>query len=274
MQTPITALVRWAGASKRLDGAVFAAVIGWTVLLASYPTEAVAQSWAQTWPVEPMAPRPAAVPEPTPAARQTVTRTPKKADFQQESASSEVKLVASWAVDSADNRGLPYLIVDKVNAKVFVFDARGRLRGAEAALLGMVPGDRTSKGLGDQKLSAMRPEDRTTPAGRFVASLAPDLQGQSILWIDYASALALHRVVKGKPSERRAERLQSETADDNRISYGCINVPVKFFDSVVDPAFTNTNGIVYILPEKATARELFGSYDVEDGAQASASAQP
>lgn len=275
-QNPIV-MLRRAGAGKRLAGTAFVRGVGLMVVFALQPAMAGAQSWAQTWPVDAGAPSspPAAVPEAAPAPRPAAPRRiPKRADFQQESASSEVRHVANWAVESADNRGLPYLIVDKVNAKVFVFDARGRLHGAEPALLGMVPGDGTAKGVGEQKLSAMRPEDRTTPAGRFVASLAPDMQGQSILWIDYASALALHRVVKGKPEERRAERLQSETSDDNRISYGCINVPVKFFDSVVGPAFTNTSGIVYILPEKGTAREMFGSYDVDGDAQTSASAQP
>jgi hypothetical protein len=174
-----------------------------------------------------------------------------------------VKHVADWVVASGDNGGMPYLIVDKVNAKVFVFDARGRLQGAEPALLGMEQGDGTAAGIGDQKLSAIRPEDRTTPAGRFVASLDRDLEGQSILWIDYASALALHRVVKGKPAERRAQRLESATPEDNRISYGCINVPVDFFDKVVAPVFSKTNGIVYILPETGTAQALFKYYDVE-----------
>ncbi len=200
-----------------------------------------------------------AVPATAPAVAQHIGR----ADFQQQSASPEVKHVADWVLASGDNGGMPYLIVDKVNAKVFVFDARGRLQGAEPALLGMEQGDGTAAGIGDQKLSAIRPEDRTTPAGRFVASLDRDLQGQSILWIDYASALALHRVVKGKPAERRAQRLESATPEDNRISYGCINVPVNFFEKVVAPVFSKTNGIVYILPETGPARALFRSYDVE-----------
>ena len=202
-----------------------------------------------------------------PATRTSTTRHRDRTDFRQEPASSEVKHVADWVTDSGDNGDLPYMIVDKVNAKVFVFDASGRFQGADPALLGMVPGDGTADGIGDQKLSAIRPEDRTTPAGRFVASLDRDLQGQSILWIDYASALALHRVVKGKPAERRAQRLESPTPEDNRISYGCINVPVGFFEKIVTPVFSNTNGIVYILPEMGTARALFRSYDVEVSAQ-------
>jgi hypothetical protein len=211
---------------------------------------------------------------PTSVAGPALARRPKLADFQGESAGPEVTHVADWAVDSGDNGGMPYLIVDKANARVFVFDARGRLQGAQPALLGMVRGDGTAKGIGDKKLSAIRPEDRTTPAGRFVASLGPDLHGQDILWIDYASALALHRVVKGQPAERRAQRLDSATADDNRISYGCINVPVPFFETVVGPAFARSSGVVYILPETGPARALFGSYDVGVDAQARVPAPP
>jgi hypothetical protein len=197
-----------------------------------------------------------------------VARRPKLADFHQTPASSEVKQVAHWVVESGDNGRMPYMIVDKVNAKVFVFDSVGYLEGSEQALLGMAPGDGTAKGIGDQKLSAIRPEDRTTPAGRFVASLGRDLHGQDILWIDYATALSLHRIVKGTPAERRAERMQTETSQDNRISYGCINVPATFFDKVVGPAFTHTSGVVYILPEQGTAHALFGSYDVDVATEA------
>jgi hypothetical protein len=85
-----------------------------------------------------------------------------------------------------------------------------------------------------------------------------DMHGGDLLWIDYAAALALHRVVKGTPAERRAERLASDTAADNRISYGCINVPARYFDTVVAPAFAHSSGVVYILPETRPARELFG----------------
>ena len=42
-------------------------------------------------------------------------------------------------------------------------------------------------------------------------------------------------------------------------------MPVNFYDKVVSPAFTGTNGIVYILPETRTAQEVFGSYEVNDG---------
>jgi hypothetical protein len=173
--------------------------------------------------------------------------------------SSEVAYVADWVSRTSDNGGMPYIIIDKVNAKVFVFDARWRLQGAAPALLGMEHGDGSAQGLGTRKMSAIRPTQRTTPAGRYLASMGRDTHGGDILWIDYANAIALHRVVKGTPAEHRAQRLESETSQDNRISYGCINVPVKFYESTVSPAFVNTNGVVYILPEMSSAREMFKS---------------
>ncbi|MDQ3139510.1 MAG: L,D-transpeptidase, partial [Pseudomonadota bacterium] len=67
----------------------------------------------------------------------------------------------------------------------------------------------------------------------------------------------LHRVVTGNPKDRRRARLASATPLDNRISYGCINVPAAFYDGVVVPAFTGTVGIVYLLPDTRTIGEVF-----------------
>ena len=198
------------------------------------------------------------------AARDLVHSPPRRAYFGQERASPEAIHIADWVVDSADNQGMPFMIVDKVHARVLMFDAAGRLQGAASALLGLARGDDSVPGIGERKMSTIRPEERTTPAGRFVSSLARDIHGQEMLWVDYDTAISLHRVVKGTPGERRAQRLDSPASDDNRISYGCINVPVRFYDKLVSPAFTGTNGIVYILPETRSAREVFGSYDVHE----------
>lgn len=188
----------------------------------------------------------------------------RRAHFGQERASPEASHIADWVVHSGDNQGMPFMIVDKVHAKVLMFNADGRLQAAAPALLGLARGDDSVPGIGERKMSTIRPEERTTPAGRFVASLAPDIHGEEMLWVDYDTAISLHRVVKGKPSEQRAQRLNSATTDDNRVSYGCINVPVNFYEKVVSPAFTGTNGIVYVLPETRSARDVFGSYDITD----------
>jgi hypothetical protein len=179
-------------------------------------------------------------------------------DFKQESASPQARELARWVVGSRDNSNLPFIIIDKVQAQVFVFEPDGRLRGASAALLGLAVGDSSVPGIGQRKLSTIRPDERTTPAGRFVAALDKDVHGEEVLWVDYDSAVSLHRVIKGNPKDRRAERLASPTPADNRITFGCINVPVSFYDTVVSPAFKHTHGLVYILPETRSAQQVFG----------------
>lgn len=191
----------------------------------------------------------------------------KVANFKKEISSPESRKLADWVMDSANNGNLPFIIVDKVSARVFVFDARGQLMGASAALLGLAVGDDSVPGIGQRKLSSIKPAERTTPAGRFVASLDRDIHGQEVLWVDYDTAVSLHPVVTGQPKERRAERLASPSPLDKRISYGCINVPVRFYEKVVSPTFTRTNGIVYVLPETRSAEQVFGSYDVQDASR-------
>lgn len=188
----------------------------------------------------------------------------KRADFSRERAARTTREFADWVVDSHDHKGLPFVIIDKQNARVFVFDASGRIRGAAAALLGSAPGDHSVPGIGERELSDMAPADRTTPAGRFVSAIGTNFRGEDVLWVDYDAGLSLHRVLTTKPEERRLERLATPTPEDNRISYGCINVPKMFYEKIVAPTFTGTDGIVYILPELGSARALFGTYLVDE----------
>jgi hypothetical protein len=187
----------------------------------------------------------------------------KRAVFAGEQASRNVRHIADWVVDSGDNRGLPFVIVDKTDARIFVFDPGGWLSGAAPALLGLARGDDTVPGIGDRELSNIRPEERTTPAGRFVAQRGMTFRGEDVVWVDYDSGVSLHRVVTSNPRERRLERLATPTPADNRISYGCINVPIAFYNKVVDPTFARTTGIVYVLPETRSVQLVFGSYDVD-----------
>lgn len=172
-------------------------------------------------------------------------------------ASSKVVQMAEWVVARQDNVGLPFVIVDKNNARVFAFAGNGLLRGSAAALLGLARGDVNPPGIGDRPLSAIGPQDRITAAGRFVAMLGNDLGKADILWVDYPSGLSLHRVVLGKPSDQRLRRLMSPGISDNRISYGCINVPADFFDATIRPLFLATTGIVYVMPEILNMQDVF-----------------
>lgn len=176
-------------------------------------------------------------------------------DLQATPAADAVGAVARWAA-AGDSHGLPFIVVDKNNAKVFVFDRSGRQIAAATALLGLGRGDDTVPDIGRRPLAAIAPDERTTPAGRFQAALGHDLE-QDVLWIDYDSGLSLHRVIVGRPQDHRRERLASPSPLDNRISYGCINVPADFYDRAVVPAFTGTVGIIYIMPEARALAEVF-----------------
>lgn len=191
-----------------------------------------------------------------PAPRRPVEEKPRSAWFGRESGSADVRKVADWVAASGDNRGLPFMIVDKIEAKVFLFDSASRMLGAAPALLGLGRGDDSIAGIGQRRLATMEASERTTPAGRFEAALGHDLE-QDVLWVDYGAAISLHRVIVGNPRDRRHQRLASPSALDNRISYGCINVPVAFYDRLVAPAFKGIVGIVYILPETKSLAETF-----------------
>lgn len=162
---------------------------------------------------------------------------PFRASFNSERASPEAKHVADWVAHSGDNhadddRKLPFVILDKTDARIYLFDAQGTLLAAAPALLGLGKGDTSFDGIGGRKLSTIRPADRTMPAGRFVGFMGDAFiqpkRAEDVLWVDYPGAVAIHRVVK---SVNRLHRMATPTPLDNRVSFGCINVPVKFFET-------------------------------------------
>lgn len=152
-----------------------------------------------------------------------------------------------------DNKGLPYVVVDKPEARVFVFDGGGTLVASTAVLLGLARGDHSVPGIGKRPLAQIRPEERTTPAGRFLAEPGRNATGEHVLWIDYDAALSLHRV----RDARKQQRLLSATPLDNRTSYGCVTVSVAFYESVIKRVFAASRGVVYILPETMPWRQAF-----------------
>lgn len=164
--------------------------------------------------------------------------------------------VVQWAA-MGDAGGRPFVVVDKRQAHVMAFDAQGRLLQRVPALLGSALGDDTVPGIGDKPLSAIKPEERVTPAGRFVAQLGQTLTGEDVVWIDYEAAVSMHRVRVVKESERRFERLASPTIDDNRISNGCINLPVAFYEQTLRPMVEAGPTVVYVLPDQRSLQEVF-----------------
>jgi hypothetical protein len=170
----------------------------------------------------------------------------------------DVRNLVDWILNSVDHQQLPFIVIDKKEAKVFVFQPDGKPEGATEALLGTTVGDETIPGVGKKKISEISLEERTTPAGRFEADLGFDLRRSELLWIDYESGFSMHVVVTTNASERRLQRLSSENVEDHRITYGCINVSSRFYKEVIHATFKNSKGIVYILPEVSSIQKVFG----------------
>jgi hypothetical protein len=158
-----------------------------------------------------------------------------------------------------DHGGRPFIIVDKQAAEVRVYSAQGKPVASVAALLGAARGDDTAPGVADKPFAAFRAEEKTTPAGRFVAELGKNLGDEDVVWVDYEAAISMHRVRATSAKERRLQRLASSSPADNRISFGCINVPKRFFDDVLLPMFRRSTAVIYVMPE---TRSIEATFDV------------
>ena len=171
--------------------------------------------------------------------------------------SADAERLIAWIASARDNGRLPYIVIDKTAASLSLFRADGSFVGDTPVLLGIGIGDESSPGVGAKKLEDIGPAERTTPAGRFVAKFGRAFGGQRVLWVDYANSVALHAVITTHKKERRVERLLSPTPDDNRISFGCINVGTRFYTGPIGTLFGKAGGIVYILPERTSLDAVF-----------------
>ena len=165
--------------------------------------------------------------------------------------------IVEWIVLTGDNDGLSFLVIDKAAAQLHVFDGAGRFLGNDADPARGSARRRVGAGIGERPLNAILPEEKTTPAGRFIAERGRNLNGEDIFWVDYDAAVSLHRVLPPTLASAGSSGSRRRLAADNRISFGCINVPVAFYEAVVQRAFTGGRAVVYILPETRPAFTVF-----------------
>ena len=180
-----------------------------------------------------------------------------QAEFGTAAVSPDARRIADWVAASRDNHGLPFAILDKRGARAYVFDAGARLVGSSLVLLGSAVGDESVAGIGERRLADVLPEERTTAAGRFQSEPGHDENGEAVVWVDYEAALAMHRVKVIDPREHRLERIATGAIDDKFITNGCINVPIEFFDTVVEPRLGHSAAIVYVLPQAKSLEQVF-----------------
>lgn len=174
----------------------------------------------------------------------------------------DVRVLVRAILSTGDAQGRPFAVVDKQQASLHVFDGSGRWRGSSAVLLGQARGDRSAPGVGHRTQQGHVPvPERTTPAGRFETEPGRNLHGESVVWVDYDLAFAIHRLRPGASRPARATRLATATPDDNRVSWGCVVAPEKFYLDVVHQLLGRGPAVVYVLPEHGSPLSLLAQRD-------------
>ena len=171
--------------------------------------------------------------------------------------SAAARAIAARILASGDHGRRPFAIVDKTAALMSLYDANGRVLGTSSVLLGQVVGDHSVPGVGERtQTGRLRPEDKTTPAGRFYSTPGENRTGESVVWVEPETAFAIHRLRPGASHADRARRLATGNPALKRASAGCVVVPVAFYDAHVHPVLGRQPGVVYVLPERTGAPEL------------------
>jgi hypothetical protein len=192
---------------------------------------------------------------------------PHLADFNGRKLSDEATLVANWAAYTRDHKKHAFVIIDKKHAHSYTFGPDDKLIGDAPVLLGKAIGDDSAPDIGTRPLNKVKEYEKTTPAGRFVAEPGVNTHGEDIIWVSYDLAVSMHRVRKVAESEHRFARLASPTYKDNRISYGCINNVVPYYEHVLAPTVKKYGAIIYVLPDVKDVRKLFHAFDPTDPVQ-------
>ena len=174
------------------------------------------------------------------------------AELARDRAAPEVQQVAAWAVDSLDHAGLPFVVIDKVRARLFAFDPQGRLQGSAPVLLGASHED--------------GPAAPATPAGRFVADPQLSARSDGIVWVHADTMLSLYEVASSAAPGPRLQRLASDNVQDKRISDGSLHVAADFYRDHLS-ALRWQDSIAYVLPEALPWQQVFGAARLQDYVQ-------
>ncbi|MVV97508.1 LPD38 domain-containing protein [Escherichia coli] len=160
--------------------------------------------------------------------------------------SNTASAVRAWVQETKDNRGQKYIIADKVSGEMHIMDSRGNVLATMPALYGTQKGDAAVPG--------------QTPAGIFTLQqrydVASSFGGDVQQFAEHSdgSIWAIHRVLTSNPKQMRQARLNSPTAEDNRVSLGCINVPADMYNKYLKNGF---KGKLYVIPEQRPLGEVF-----------------
>jgi hypothetical protein len=181
-----------------------------------------------------------------------------KADFGYARPGWAARLTANWIMASGAHEGRSFLVADKNAGTLYAFGSDGKLIEQTAALYGESKADELTPEQWKVSVDKMRTADKVTPAGRWTVGLQPDSERGWTMDFEGGEGLAIHAVYLGNPKETRAQRLVTETAEDNFITYGCINVPKDYFERVLKPNFGDKHGLFIIPHQEANTERVLG----------------
>jgi len=151
-----------------------------------------------------------------------------------------------------------FMVADKPNGMMHIFKEDGSHALSDPTLYGKDKGDVM------EAVSSLKGGAKITPAGKFTLQSKPsEYAGKQMLVLveskDSTGYIAIHAADTSDVSENRLGRLDTPTAEDNRVSYGCINTKHDtFVDKIVPNIGSLDGGLIFVLPETAEATaEMF-----------------
>jgi hypothetical protein len=164
-----------------------------------------------------------------------------------------------------------FFIADKPSGMIHAFNGDGSYIASSPSLFGKKAGDVETGANITKTVDELSEEDLVTPAGTFKIQVlgngmpGGDYAGGYILRMHNVKDItpdgktrkrktfvAVHSVYLKKPAEMRKERLESKTAADNKISFGCINTSTDFFLNEIVPNIKSfKGGMVFVMPDNA-----------------------
>ena len=145
-----------------------------------------------------------------------------ESELAREAASPDVRDVVQWSVSRHDHAGLPFVVIDKSQARIYAFDPQGRLRGTAPVL---VDGSGTNG----------------IPAGRFTAEPLAGPGPSAVVWANGGTRVAVWSGEAPEPGGASA----------------ALQVAPEFWHECV-AALRTQPSIAYVLPQTLPAAFVIG----------------
>lgn len=142
-----------------------------------------------------------------------------------------------------------FMVADKPNGMLHIFKEDGSHALSDPTLYGKDKGDVLAT------TSSLEGGAKITPAGKFtlMSRSSEYAGGQELILVeskDSTGYIAVHAADTSTPSEKRLQRLETPTTEDNRISYGCINTKHDTFINQIKPNLSQLDGgMIFVLPD-------------------------